>query len=137
MSTEEVDSGRVDERKAADAPAAETFLRVLVDDVRDFKDGRSAVVLRTSAEAVAYVQGLHGRWVDQLWLDHDLVGEDTVQPLIDLLVADAAHGRPLRVGRIWVHSSNIREGHRVVHELQAAGYPVQRSYAANLWRHSW
>ena len=82
-------------------------------------------------------RGWHGQWVDELWLDHDLIGEDTVQPLVDLLVADAANGRPLRVGRIWVHSSNIREGHRVVQELEAAGYPVQRSYAANLWRHSW
>ena len=109
MSPDEVGSGRVDEPNAADAAGQAVFLRVLVDDVRDFKDGRAAVVLRTSADAVAYVQGLHGRWVDELWLDHDLVGEDTVQPLVDLLVADAAHGRPLRVGRIWVHSSNIRE----------------------------
>lgn len=111
-------------------------LRVLVDDVRDFKDGRPAVVLRTSAEAVTFVQRLAGRRIDELWLDHDLVGEDTVQPLVDLLVADAARGRPLPVTRIWVHSSNIREGHRVVQELRAAGYLVQRSYAANVWRHT-
>ena len=119
-----------------DAGGEPTILRVLVDDVRDFKDGRAAAVLRTSADAVAYVQGLAGARIDELWLDHDLVGEDTVQPLVDLLLALAAQGRPVAVGRIWVHSANIREGHRVVQELQAAGYPVQRSYAANLWRHS-
>jgi len=120
-----------------DAGGEPTILRVLVDDVRDFKDGRPAVVLRTSADAIAYVRALDGRRVDELWLDHDLVGDDTVQPLVDLLVADAVRGRPLSVARIWVHSSNIREGHRVVQELEAAGYPVQRNYAANLWRHSW
>ena len=122
---------------SADAGAGPEVLRVLVDDVRDFKDGRAAVVLRTSADAVAYLQGLAGAVIDELWLDHDLIGEDTVQPLVDLLVAEATQGRPVRVGRIWVHSSNIREGHRVVQELEAAGYPVQRNYAANLWRHSW
>jgi len=119
-----------------DAGGEPMILRVLVDDVRDFKDGRTAVVLRTSADAVAYVQVLAGTRIDELWLDHDLIGEDTVQPLVDLLVVQATQGRPVPVGRIWVHSSNIREGHRVVQELQAAGYPVQRSYAANLWRHS-
>lgn len=129
--------GRSDEPTAAAARAPEPVLRVLVDDVRDFKDGREAVVLRTSAEAVAHLQCLHGQRVDELWLDHDLAGDDTVQPLVDLLVADAANGRPLWVSRIWVHSSNIREGHRIVQELHAAGYPVQRSYAANLWSHSW
>jgi hypothetical protein len=122
---------------SADAGAEPEILRVLVDDVRDFKDGRAAVVLRTSAAAVAYLQGSAGRWIDELWLDHDLIGEDTVQPLVDLLVAEAAQGRPVPVRRVWVHSSNIREGHRVVQELEAAGYPVQRNYAANLWRHSW
>jgi hypothetical protein len=110
---------------------------VLVDDVRDFKDGRTAVVLRTSADAVGYVQGLDGKRVDELWLDHDLVGDDTVQPLVDLLVADAARGLPAPVTLVWVHSSNIREGRRVVQELDAAGYRVRRSYAANLWLHSW
>src|SRR6478752_7283883 len=109
-----------------EAAAEPTTLRVLVDDVRDFKDGRPAVVLRTSADAVTYVRALDGRRVDE-----------TVQPLVDLLVADADSGRPLSVARIWVHSSNIREGHRVVQELEAAGYPVRRNYAANLWRHSW
>ena len=122
---------------SADAGAEPEILRVLVDDVRDFKDGRAAVVLRTSAAAVAYLQGLAGRWIDELWLDHDLIGEDTVQPLVDLLVTEAMQGRPVPVRRVWVHSSNIREGHRVVQELEAAGYPVQRNYAANLWRHSW
>src|SRR5690349_2525872 len=95
----------------------DSVLRVLVDDVRDFKDGRPAVVLRSSAAAVDYFGGLDGRFVDELWLDHDLVAPDTIQPLVDLLVEAAAQGLPVPVGLVWVHSSNIREGHRVVQEL--------------------
>ena len=40
--------------------------------------GRAAVVLRTSAEAVAYVRALGGRWVDELWLD-PATGRDRLQ----------------------------------------------------------
>ena len=112
-------------------------LRVLVDDVRVFKDRRPAVVLRSSADAIGFVARLGGRRIDELWLDHDLIGDDTSQPLVDNLVAAAALGRPVPVDRILVHSSNIRAGHRVVQELSSAGYRVERSYAANLWRHAW
>lgn len=113
------------------------WLCVLVDDVRSFKDRRDCVVLRSSADAVAYLAALGGGPIDELWLDHDLTGDDTVQPLVDLLLDRARAGEPFTIANIQVHSSNIREGHRVVQELAAAGYRVQRSYAANLWTHSW
>ena len=113
------------------------MLRVLVDDVRDFKDGRDAVVLRTSSDAIRYIRTLRDRTIDELWLDHDLIGEDTVQPLVDLLVERASTGAPVHIARVRVHSSNPRAGHRILEELQRAGYPAQRSFAANMWRHSW
>lgn len=114
-----------------------SVLRVLVDDVRVFRDGREALLARTSAEALSLLRALDGRFVDELWLDHDLVGDDTVQPLVDHLVARAAAGEPLPVGRIHVHSANVRAGHRVNAELLAAGYPSRRSFVAGLWRHQW
>ena len=43
-----------------------SVLRVLVDDVRVFKDGRPAVVLRTSADAIGFVTRLGGRRIDEL-----------------------------------------------------------------------
>jgi hypothetical protein len=111
---------------------------VLVDDARDFKDGRPALVARTSLRALALLVSLDGRPVDDLWLDYDLIGDDTAQPVVDHLVALAASGSPLDIARIHVHSSNIRHGHRICAELQAAGYPARRSYAANMWvRASW
>lgn len=114
-----------------------TTHRVLVDDVRDFKDGREAVVFRGSSEAVGYVRSLGTRVIDELWLDHDLTGDDTVQPLVDLLVERARSGAAVRVRQIWVHSANPRAGHRVLTELQQAGYPARRSFVANMWRHAW
>jgi hypothetical protein len=106
---------------------------VLVDDTRDFKDGRPAVTARTSADALVLLERLTGGHIDDLWLDYDLVGDDTVQPVVDHLVGLARAGAPLAVLRIHVHSSNIRHGHRITAELAAAGYPTRRSYAAGMW----
>jgi len=112
-------------------------VRVLVDDVRVFKDDRPAQLARTSDEALALLEQIGGHCIDELWLDHDLIGEDTVQPVVDHLVAAASQGRPLDIGRILIHSANIRAGHRITAELVAAGYPARRSFHTNLWRHQW
>lgn len=106
---------------------------VLVDDTRDFKDGRPTLTARTSAEAVALLQRLASSRIDELWLDYDLGSGDTAQPVVDHLVVAAAQGAPQQVGHILVHSSNIRHGHRITAELVAAGYPARRSYAAGLF----
>lgn len=98
-------------------------LTVLLDDARDFKDGRPAHVVRTSSDALALLVSLDGRPIDDLWLDYDLIGDDTSQPVVDQLVALAAAGAPLEVARFLVHSSNIRHGHRICAELSKAGYP--------------
>ena len=111
-------------------------LRVLVDDVRVFRDRRPARLARTSREALALLDELGDVWIDELWLDHDLIGGDTVQPLVDRLVALAAAGAPARIGRIFVHSANTRAGHRITAELQAAGYRTTRSFAANICSHA-
>ncbi len=108
-------------------------LTVLVDDTRDFKDARPTLTARTSQQALDLLRSLEGAPIDDLWLDYDLSFGDTAQPLVDHLVALATTGEPQRVGRIHVHSSNIRHGHRICAELVAAGYPARRSYAANLF----
>jgi hypothetical protein len=108
-------------------------LTVLVDDTRDFKDGRPALTARTSGQALALLRSLGSTTIDALWLDYDLGDGDTAQPVVEHLVALAAAGRPQLVTSIHVHSSNIRHGHRICAELVAAGYPARRSYAANMW----
>lgn len=108
-------------------------LTVLVDDVRGFKDGRPALVARSSQEALELLDELSGRRIDHLWLDHDLGGHDTIRPVVDLLVQRAKQGSPLDVGAIHIHTSNTGAGHKMGVDLRAAGYAVVRSYALAMW----
>jgi hypothetical protein len=109
-------------------------LTVLVDDVRGFKDERPALVARSSQAALSLFKELGSERIHDLWLDHDLAGEDTIRPVVELLVRLAQNGSPLNVGQIHIHSSNVREGHWMGVQLRAAGYPVVvRSYALTMW----
>ncbi|GLY26513.1 hypothetical protein Misp04_62440 [Micromonospora sp. NBRC 101691] len=56
---------------------------VLVDDLRSFVDGRAAQVARTSAAGVEVLERHRGRRLDELWLDHDLGGDDTIWPVVE------------------------------------------------------
>jgi hypothetical protein len=108
-------------------------LTLLVDDVRGFKDERPAFVARTSQEALKLLEGLRGQQIGHLWLDHDLVGSDTIRPVVDLLVRLAKQGSPLEVGQIHIHTANVGASHWMGVELRAAGYSVVRSYALAIW----
>lgn len=108
-------------------------LTVLVDDVRGFRDQRPALVARSSPEALRLLDELEGERIDHLWLDHDLVGTDTIAPVVDRLVHRAKIGSPLNVGQIHIHTANISAGYRMGVVLRAAGYPVVRSYALTMW----
>jgi len=110
-----------------------TSLTVLVDEVRSFKDERPTLVARSSQEALTLLETLGDRRIDHLWLDHDLGGEDTIRPVIDLLVRLAHMGSPLDVGLVHVHTANVGAGHWMRLELAAAGYAVVRSYSLGMW----
>lgn len=83
------------------------------------------------------LQGIGLHRIDELWLDHDLIGDDAVQPVVDHLVAAAGRGRPLDIGRILVHTANVRAAHRITTQLVAAGYPARPSFQTTMWRHQW
>jgi hypothetical protein len=104
-------------------------LTVLIDDSRGFRDERPALVARSSQEALSLLEALKGRWIDHLWLDHDLGGDDTVRPVVDLMVQLASTGSPLNVGQIHIHTANVGAGHQMGVDLRAAGYAVVRSYS--------
>jgi len=110
-----------------------TPLTVLVDDVRGFRDQRPALVARSSQEALNLLDELGGMRIDHLWLDHDLVGEDTIRPVVDRMVQLASAGSPVNVGQIHFHSSNVGAGHKMGIDLRAAGYAVVRSYSLGMW----
>jgi hypothetical protein len=108
-------------------------LTVLVDDVRGFRDKRPALVARSSQEALHLLDELRDKRIADLWLDHDLAGEDTLRPVVELLVRLANEGTPQNVGQVHVHSSNVGAGHRMVVQLDSAGYSVVHSYALAMW----
>ena len=108
-------------------------LTVLIDDVRGFRDGRPALVARSSQDALELLDELGDTRIDHLWLDHDLVGDDTIRPVVELLVQLARTGSPLNVGQIHIHSSNVGGGHWMGVELGAAGYRVVHGYALDMW----
>jgi hypothetical protein len=108
-------------------------LTVLVDDVRDFKDERPALVARSSPQALALLAELEGVRIDHLWLDHDLAGTDTICPVVDLLVHRAKAGVPLNVGQIHIHTFNLVPGVEMAVALRSAGYVVVRSFALTMW----
>jgi hypothetical protein len=105
-------------------------LRVLIDDVRSFRDGRECLVARTSASAVRLLRSLAPQRIDELWLDHDLVGDDTIWPVVELLIT-----RPLEVSAVVVHAARSGPAMRVVAALRAAGYVVRRDYDLRIWTH--
>ncbi|GAA2594802.1 hypothetical protein GCM10010435_87280 [Winogradskya consettensis] len=100
---------------------------VLVDDLRDFTDGRPATVARTSAEGVALLTALGSARIDELWLDHDLGGDDTIWPVVEILERAAFEGTRLDLGAVHVHSANPPGAAKVVQALTRWGYPARIS----------
>ena len=118
---------------SAPQPPHPTPLTVLIDDARAFKDRRPALVARSSQEALTLLDQLGDTRIDDLWLDHDLVDTDTIRPVVEWMVQRARAGSPLKVGQIHIHSANVGGGHWIRLELQAAGYPVTRSFSLGMW----
>jgi len=82
-------------------------------------------------KAIELLNGLKGRHIDQLWLEHDLGGEDTIMPVADLLC-----GEKFDVTKVWIHSFNPKGAVFVRQRLSAAGYKAAHSYDLRLWSHS-
>lgn len=74
--------------------------RVLIDDKRSFADGRDCVVARDLSSAVNVLS--QGEHIDELWLDFDLGGMDSVS---DVLFELKRNGVTLSVGKVFVHAS--------------------------------
>jgi hypothetical protein len=75
--------------------------RLVIDDLRVF--AFDAVYARSS---VAGVGALYDEPWDEVWLDHDLGGDDTIMPVVDTLVFAARFREPFDIGTIVIHTSN-------------------------------
>ena len=114
-------------------PAQDAELTVLVDDVRCFRDGRPCHIARSSADGCALLERFRDVRIDHLWLDHDLIGDDTIWPVVRLLEDAAEHGRPFDVGTLYVHAARSGPAHHVVVTLRRAGYRPVRSFDVRMW----
>lgn len=106
---------------------------VLIDDVRSFRDARPCLVARSSQAGVAVLDQLRDQRIDDLWLDHDLVGDDDIWPVIRLLEEAAEAGRPFDISRLHVHASRSLPAHQMKVALRRAGYRPERSYDLRMW----
>jgi hypothetical protein len=102
-------------------------LVVLIDDLRSFRDGRPAEVFRTSADAVRFLRALGDRRIEELWLDHDLGGEDSIRPVALHLEEQAFLGTPVDVSFVYVHSANPPAADSVLQGLRRYGYRAART----------
>ena len=98
---------------------------ILIDDLRSFGDGRTAEVARTSAAGVDLLAGHRARRIDELWLDHDLGGDDTIWPVVEILERAAFEEQPFDIGVVNVHSANPAGAARIARALRRWGYPVR------------
>jgi hypothetical protein len=115
-----------DER--VDKESAERASVILgIDDLRTLP--RATRVARSSREGVLLLEEHRGVGIDELWLDHDLGGDDSIMPVVALLEEAAFGGRPFEIGMIFVHSANPSGAETVVRVLRRWGYRVRRAVA--------
>ncbi|MEH0825189.1 MULTISPECIES: cyclic-phosphate processing receiver domain-containing protein [unclassified Micromonospora] len=98
---------------------------LLVDDLRSFVDGRVAQVARTSAAGIEALERHRGQWLDELWLDHDLGGDDTIWPVVEVLEQAAFEEHPFDIGVVYVHSANPAGAAKIAQVLRRWGYNVR------------
>lgn len=97
---------------------------LLIDDLRSFVDGRSAEVARTSRAGVGLLERYRDQRVAELWLDHDLGGDDTIWPVVEVLEEAAFDGRPFDIGVVTIHSANPAGAAKMAQALRRWGYHV-------------
>ena len=108
-------------------------LTVLIDDTREFRDGRRRPVARSSADGVALLLELRDQHIAHLWLDHDLGGDDTIWPVVRLLEDAHLQGTPFDIGLVHIQASRSGPAHRLAVSLRRAGYPTERPTDPRLW----
>jgi hypothetical protein len=99
--------------------------RVVIDDLRSHPDG--AMYLRSSQSALAWLRENPETVIDELWLDHDLGGLDTIREVVLYLEQLCFEGTPRMIGHIIVHTGNAVGGEWVMSSnLLKANYQMVR-----------
>lgn len=114
------DDGRVKEEPPVPSPVI-----LGIDDLRPLP--WTTRIARSSGEGVKLLQEHRDSFIDELWLDHDLGGDDSILPVVTLLEEAAFNGRPFRIGTVFVHSANPIGAETVVRSLTRWNYQVRRA----------
>jgi hypothetical protein len=108
-------------------PATVTPVILGIDDLRPLP--RATRIARTSREGIQLLQEHRDGFIDELWLDHDLGGDDSIMPVVTVLEEAAFNGHPFQIGVIFVHSANPSGAETVVRVLKRWNYLVRRATA--------
>ncbi|MGC4987501.1 cyclic-phosphate processing receiver domain-containing protein [Streptomyces sp. DT193] len=96
-----------------------------IDDLRPLP--WTTRIARSSGEGIKLLQEHRDSFIDELWLDHDLGGDDSILPVVTLMEEAAFNGRPFRIGTVFVHSANPIGAETVVRSLTRWDYQVRRA----------
>jgi hypothetical protein len=107
--------------------SAQTPIILGIDDLRALP--RATRIARTSHDGVLLLEEHRDHAIDELWLDHDLGGDDSIMPVVTLLEEAAFNGTPFHIGMIYVHSANPGGAETVVRVLKRWDYRVRRATA--------
>ena len=104
-------------------------VRILIDDVRTFKDHRECKTARTPETGIKALLAHQEQIIDELWLDYNLSmrargADPTIMPVIDHLVQVAHDGNPYNITTIFVHTDNPVAGQKMEKALIESGYSV-------------
>ncbi|MFD5633336.1 cyclic-phosphate processing receiver domain-containing protein [Streptomyces sp. NPDC127077] len=111
----------------SEAPTASMPVILGIDDLRPLP--RCTRIARTSREGIQLLEEHRHSFVDELWLDHDLGGDDTIMPVVTLLEEAAFNARPFQIGTVFVHSANPIGAETVMRSLARWSYRVERATA--------
>lgn len=114
-----------DDGQVKEDPPLPTPVILGIDDLRPLP--RATRVARTNGEGIQLLQEHRDRFIDELWLDHDLGGDDSILPVVTLMEEAAFNGRPFRIGTVFVHSANPIGAETVVRSLTRWNYQVRRA----------
>jgi hypothetical protein len=80
---------------------------LLIDDLRDFLvlDTDAEITIARNSQQALDILAQQNDW-DELWLDHDLGGDDTIMVVVDYLSEKAFLDEPVNVDMVFIHTSN-------------------------------
>jgi hypothetical protein len=80
---------------------------LLIDDLRDFlvPDTDAEITIARTSQQALDILAQRNDW-DELWLDHDLGGDDTIMVVVDYLSEKAFLDEPVNVDMVFIHTSN-------------------------------